>query len=586
MTAITYRESLAGFVDFGAEDWNEGWLGGREVASGCAIHLDVTIDDIDRFISDPDHEATCAGWVDCDGLGGRLDIEAGWFNLLVDAGGPRHRHMDYRLHVRDAAGRPITFAGFKDLHDDRFHDPWADASTLFGRLYAGHLDAGEDPRDARLAAGILRISRVGFGRLLQSIRAHGAGRAGRLAAATRWGALFAGGLVRVYAGRAQDGQPDFPSPRAGMEPFQGFPAGAWHEVPDRPGLERRILPVRAGDGRLLTLHHVRRAGAAGRGPGANGGAGARGPVLLGHGTGVRANLFYTPPLRTTLVDALLDAGHDVWLESWRGSIDLDTTEYTLDQVAVHDHPALVRAVLEETGAGRLKAVMHCQGSTSFTMAAFAGLLPQVTDVVANAVTLFVDLVPASRRRLQLLVPLIGSAMPGLDPQWAIRPPDLRTGGFARIAELVRRECDNHVCAVANFTYGPGPDVLWRHANLSAATHAWISREFGWVPTSFFRQMSACAKAGHLVAVDDSVGGLPDDFTAAPLRTGARLTLLAGSENRCFLPSGQRRTHAWLNARRPGVDALHVLPGYSHMDVFFGRAAPREVFPRIVAALAQ
>ena len=47
-------------------------------------------------------------------------------------------------------------------------------------------------------------------------------------------------------------------------------------------------------------------------------------MLLGHGTGVRANLFYTPPLRTTLVDALLDAGHDVWLETWRGSIDLDT----------------------------------------------------------------------------------------------------------------------------------------------------------------------------------------------------------------------------------------------------------------------
>jgi hypothetical protein len=580
MTAVTYTESLAGFVDFGAADWNEGWIGGREVGSSCAIDLDVTIADIDAFVADPDREATCAGSVECAGLGGRLPIEAGWFNLLVDAGGPRHRHMDYRLHVRDAAGRPVTFAGFKDVHDDVFHDPWADTSTLFSRLYAGHLGPGEDPPEARLATGILRISRAGFGRLLLSIRAHGAGRAGRLAAKARWGTLFAGGLVRVYAGPAEEGQPDFPSPRAGTEPFQGFPPGAWHEVPDRPGLERRIIPVRAGDGRLLTLHHVRRAAAHGIAPP------ERGPVLLGHGTGVRANLFSTPPLRTTLVDALLDAGHDVWLESWRGSIDLDTTEYTLDQVAVHDHPALVRAVLEETGAGRLKAVMHCQAATSFTMAAFAGLVPQVTDVVANAVTLFVDLVPASRRRLQLLIPLMGKGMPGLDPQWAIRPPVLRTGAFARIAELARRECDNHVCAVANFTYGPGPDVLWRHENLSDATHRWISREFGWVPTSFFRQISACAKAGHLVAVDDSVRGLPDDFTAAPPRTDARFTLLAGAENRCFLPSGQRRTHAWLNARRPGVDTLHVLPGYSHMDVFFGRDAPREVFPRIVEALAR
>jgi hypothetical protein len=578
MTAITYRESLSGFVDFGAEDWNAGWIAGREAGSGCAIHLDVAIDDIDDFVADPQHVATCAGWVRCDGLGGRLEIEAGWFNLLTDAGGPRHRHMDYRLHLRDRAGRPVTFVGFKDVHDDVFHDPWADTSTLFSRLYAGHLGEGDDPADARLATGILRIDRVGFGRLLASIRAHGAGPLGRLAAKARWGALFTAGLIRVYAGPAEDGQPDFPSPRAGTEPFQGFPAGAWHEVPERPGLERRILPVGARDGRLLTLHHLRRAG--GDAPA------ERGPVLLAHGTGVRANLFCTPPLRTTLADALLEAGHDVWLESWRGSIDLDTCEYTLDQVAAYDHPALVEAVLEATGAPTLKVVVHCQGSTSMTMAALAGLVPRVTHVVSNAVSLHVDLVPASRRRLQILVPAMKPAMPGMDPQWAIRPPGLRASAFARTAELVRRECDNHVCAVANFTYGPGPDVLWRHDNLTAATHRWISREFGWVPTSFFAQMGRCARAGHLVPVDDSVDGLPDDFLAGALRTDARFTLLAGAENRCFLPESQRRTHAWLNARRPGTADLQVLPGYTHMDVFFGRDAPRDVFPRIVAALGR
>ena len=105
MTAVTYRETLAGFVDFGADDWNEGWIGGREVSSGCAIHLDVRIDDIDRFVEDRDHTADAAGWVRCDGLGGRLEIERGWFNLLREVDGPRHRHMDYRLHLRDAAGR-------------------------------------------------------------------------------------------------------------------------------------------------------------------------------------------------------------------------------------------------------------------------------------------------------------------------------------------------------------------------------------------------------------------------------------------------------------------------------------------------
>lgn len=61
-------------------------------------------------------------------------------------------------------------------------------------------------------------------------------------------------------------------------------------------------------------------------------------------------------------------------------------KWTLDQAAVYDHPVAVRRVLEETGADRLKAIVHCQGSTSFMMAAVAGLLPQVTTIVSNAVS--------------------------------------------------------------------------------------------------------------------------------------------------------------------------------------------------------
>ena len=248
MTAVSYRESLAGYVDFGADDWNEGWLGGREVRSHCAIHLAVEIDDIDDFIARPEHVATCTGWVRCDGLGGPLEISAGWFNLLVDAGGPRHRHM--RLPPARRATPPggrSRSSGSRTSTTTHFHDPWADTSTLFSRLYAGHLEDGEDPRDARLAAGRPARRRAPASSACSlSIRARGAGPAGRFAAKARWGAMFASRLASVYAGPAQDGQPDFPSPRPGTEPFQGFPAGEWHEVPDRPGLERRILPVAGG----------------------------------------------------------------------------------------------------------------------------------------------------------------------------------------------------------------------------------------------------------------------------------------------------------------------------------------------------
>jgi hypothetical protein len=34
-----------------------------------------------------------------------------------------------------------------------------------------------------------------------------------------------------------------------------------------------------------------------------------------------------------------------------------------------------------------------------------------------------------------------------------------------------------------------------------------------------------------------------------------------------------------------VDAVHVVPGYSHLDVFFGENAAEDVFGLVVAGLA-
>src|SRR5208282_2659269 len=105
-------------------------------------------------------------------------------------------------------------------------------------------------------------------------------------------------------------------------------------------LSARIVPFEAGDGFACNLIHVRGE----QSP-------TRGPVLVIHGAGVRANLF-RPPTETTLVDCLVARGYDVWLENWRASIDLLPNTWTLDQAAVFDHPRAVRKVLEQTGASK------------------------------------------------------------------------------------------------------------------------------------------------------------------------------------------------------------------------------------------
>ena len=100
------------------------------------------------------------------------------------------------------------------------------------------------------------------------------------------------------------------------------------------------MPFIAGDGMPLNLLHLR-----GRQPA------TRGPVLLVHGAGVRANLF-RPPTDTTIVGALLDHGYDVWLENWRASIDFPPNPWTLDKAALYDHPKAVETMVRETGADR------------------------------------------------------------------------------------------------------------------------------------------------------------------------------------------------------------------------------------------
>jgi hypothetical protein len=342
--------------------------------------------------------------------------------------------------------------------------------------------------------------------------------------------------------------------------------------PDTPTRER-VVDFRAGDGLPLRLTNVRGEHEP-----------SRGPVLLVHGAGVRGNIFRAP-VGTNVVDALVAEGYDVWLEDWRASIDLTPNDWTLDQAALYDHPAAVRTVVAETGASRVKAIIHCQGSTSFMMSAVAGLVPEVDTVVSNAVSLHTVVPPWSRAKLRYAVPAVHPFLRFLDPAWGRRPPEaLAPRLLTALVRAVHHECDNTVCKLVSFTYGSGFPALWRHENLNAATHDdFIPREFGMVPLTFFRQMARCVARGHLVPYE-YLPGLPRDYTAHEPHTDARFVFLAGERNQCFLPESQRRTFEHFDNWRPGFHALHVIPRYSHLDVFLGRDAARDVFPLVLAEL--
>ncbi len=338
----------------------------------------------------------------------------------------------------------------------------------------------------------------------------------------------------------------------------------------RPYSER-VVPFQAADGMALNLVHIRGQQAP-----------TRMPVMLVHGAGVRANLFRAP-IERTIVDELIDRGYDVWLENWRASIDLPPSVWTLDQAAVCDHPRAVETIVRETGCSELKALVHCQGSTSFTMAAVAGLVPQVTTILSNAVSLHPVVPTASYWKIVLSVPLVKQLTEYLDPQWGLTQPTLVAKALNAFVRLTHHECDNAVCKWISFTYGVGFPTLWSHENLDEITHEWIKREFAKVPLRFFEQMGACLKKGHLVAWERRPE-LPADFIAAEPKTKARFAFFAGENNQCFLAESQRRSYAYFNRIRPDHHSLKVIPNYGHLDVFLGKNAARDVFPYMLEEL--
>jgi len=304
-------------------------------------------------------------------------------------------------------------------------------------------------------------------------------------------------------------------------------------------------------------------------------------VLLVHGASVRANIFH-PPTKQNIITTLVKDGYDVWLENWRGSIDFNPNLWNLDLVALHDHPAAVKKVVEKTGSEKIKAIIHCQGSTSFMISAALGLLPEVQLIISNAVSLHPVVPTFSKFKLNVFVPMVKLFFDYLNPRWGLHAPDFKSKIVKLIVRLTHFEKDTLVGKFVSFTYGAGFPALWRLENLDEPTKQWIQNEFAEVPLCFFDNIKKCVKQGELVPFEIN-DQLPKSYTKN-FNTTARIVLFGGELNLCFKPESQEHTYAYLNQLKPNFHKLYILKGYSHLDVFLGKDAHEDVFPIMLKEL--
>lgn len=206
---LRFSERMRGYIAAGPTDPRQGYRRGRESGedSYLEVRLTIEIDDVERFVTWPDHEAAVSGTIQSPLLGGERPVQQGTFNLFVDRDHPSDKRMHYRLWLADEAGNPLTLWGVKEIHDDPGLDVWSDTTRLYTRILRGHV-AAEDVDDAPVeATGIIRIHLPDFLKQMTTFRAEAPTVVARAKALTRFGRLFLGDLWDVYAREILDSGP-------------------------------------------------------------------------------------------------------------------------------------------------------------------------------------------------------------------------------------------------------------------------------------------------------------------------------------------------------------------------------------------
>ena len=185
MSGLTFRETMQGPVALGATDPA---LGAADLdAKNVAIHCEISIEDIDRFVADRDHTGSITGSVASELFGGEVPVTRGIFNLF-SPDGPNERLMQYRLAF-EHDGKSYFLDGAKHVHDDPGFDVWKDTTTLHTVLHEG-----SDSNGPVAGAGILSLGAEALARMMSTMRPVG----GEIEPLVKFGKVFLGSLWEQY----------------------------------------------------------------------------------------------------------------------------------------------------------------------------------------------------------------------------------------------------------------------------------------------------------------------------------------------------------------------------------------------------
>lgn len=570
-TKIAFSEMMQGYVSQAATTFADGYADGEKAGHKLTLSVTVTIADLDAFLHRPEHAGTLSGHVECALLGGVCPVETGTFRLMPNTADLDRKVMYYQVYCITPQGERVTFVGEKQVQHNAPLDLWKDTTTLFVNLYRGHVDPGKQAQADLLATGIISLGLWEFIEVLRGMQATSPDGQTSIGGMFKFGEFFGGKLWDVYGPHL---------PPAPNQPKRRYAKFTTEGVRDA---RISVHQFSTADGLGLQLTRFKRAA-------------SDDVVLIMHGLTTSTDMFIMPEHKN-LVTTLLEQGFgDVWTLDYRGSCrfpyNLSRRRYTMDDIALFDHPAALAELRRHIGPQRrIHVIAHCVGALTFAMGLFGRVVQGVSSVILNSVALTPYVPPWSKVKLAL-GPWLSDYVAGIEyynPIWR-RQPGWSIGKlFAIGADLMHKECDSPECHMLSFMWGSGRPALFNHANLAPDTHDRLGDLFGGTPVHYYRHINKMVDSANTAVKFDPdnprYAVLPDNYLEHAAEIKTPILFVQGQDNHIFADS-IIHCHARLEAIVPGRHQLHVFPGYGHQDIFMGKDAATDIFPRLIDFLKQ
>lgn len=323
-------------------------------------------------------------------------------------------------------------------------------------------------------------------------------------------------------------------------------------------------------------------------------------VLLLHGANTSGDAF---TLQDGLAHYLRDQGLDVWVLDWRGSVHVmshlrerplfdsmaaERAVYSMERVGEEDIASALDVIEYLTGDDAPCAILgFCVSAGALALGVAKGLFkpPKVSRIVLMTLGLFYQVPWDSRiKNQEYLLDRIGAYYPDLraiDPLLPEEWPKELDDTFKRWPQSWFAPGNNKLFNRLTFMYGEPfsppavPDSL-DLSKLFGPLHLGLyCQSVQWVRDGYPRELRSLAKSGDTMDAQRHFGGM-------------HVTLIGGSENRLWHRDSIDLMYEWLrrlpeNAGGPRC-TKRVLSGYAHLDLFWGKNAPRDVYGYILEAV--